>query len=80
VTRQWTSCFAGPRETDTQLLRRGKREFGIVEREIAVGGQVVTIRGLRGDYDDLFVPFFGEHQASNACAALVAVEAIPRVG
>jgi dihydrofolate synthase/folylpolyglutamate synthase len=60
-------------ETDTQLYAEG-REFGIVEREIAVGGQVVTIRGLRGEYDDLFVPFFGEHQASNACAALVAVE------
>lgn len=61
-------------ELDTPLLVEG-REFGIVDREIAVGGQVVTVRGLRGDYDDVFVPFFGEHQASNACTALVAVEA-----
>jgi len=58
-------------ELETPLLVEG-REFGIVDREIAVGGQVVTVRGLRGDYEDVFVPFFGEHQASNACAALVA--------
>lgn len=48
--------------------------FGLLAREIAVGGQVISVRGLRGDYDDVFVPFFGEHQASNACVALAAVE------
>lgn len=60
-------------ELQVPLLVEGN-EFGIVSREIAVGGQVIGIRGLRGDYDDVFVPFFGEHQASNACTALVAVE------
>jgi len=61
-------------DTEILLLVEG-REFGIVDREIAVGGQVVTLRGLRGDYDEIFLPFFGEHQASNASSALVAVEA-----
>ena len=60
-------------ELEVPLLVESE-QFGIVEREIAVGGQLVTIRGLRGDYNDVFVPFFGEHQASNACIALAAVE------
>ncbi len=48
--------------------------FGVVERVLAVGGQQVTLRGLGGDYPDVFLPLFGEHQARNAAAALVAVE------
>ncbi len=48
--------------------------FGLLSREIAVGGQLISVRGLRGDYHDVFIPFFGEHQASNACVALAAVE------
>lgn len=61
-------------ELQVPLLVEGD-QFGIVAREIAVGGQLVTLRGLRGEYEDVFVPFFGEHQASNACLALTAVEA-----
>lgn len=61
-------------ETQAPLFIEGE-EFGVVDREIAVGGQVVTIRGLRGDYEEIFVPFFGEHQAANACTALVGLEA-----
>ncbi|MDQ6525603.1 folylpolyglutamate synthase/dihydrofolate synthase family protein [Nocardioides sp. LHD-245] len=50
-------------------------EFGVVSRAPAVGGQVVTLQGLRGRYDDLFLPLYGAHQAQNAAAALAAVEA-----
>ena len=50
------------------------RDFGVLSREVAVGGQLIDLRGLRGDYRDLFVPMFGEHQASNASVALAAVE------
>ena len=49
--------------------------FGVVSRELAVGGQLLGIRGLRGDYPDLFLPLFGAHQAENAACALAAVEA-----
>jgi len=62
------------RELDVSLKVEGE-DFGLLSREVAVGGQLVSMRGLRGDYDDVFVPFFGEHQASNACIALAAVEA-----
>ena len=41
----------------------------------AVGGQVVSLQGLRGRYDELFLPLYGAHQAQNAAVALAAVEA-----
>jgi len=50
-------------------------EFGVTSRELAVGGQLLGLRGLRGDYDDLFLPLFGAYQAGNAACALAAVEA-----
>ena len=50
-------------------------EFGVTSRELAVGGQLLDIRGLLGDYDELFLPLFGAYQASNAACALAAVEA-----
>ena len=50
-------------------------EFGILSREVAVGGQQLAIRGLGGDYDDLFLPLHGPHQGQNAALALAAVEA-----
>lgn len=56
-------------------LKIETEDFGLLSREVAVGGQLVSMRGLRGDYDEVFLPFFGEHQASNACLALAAVEA-----
>jgi dihydrofolate synthase / folylpolyglutamate synthase len=50
-------------------------QFGIVRREVAVGGQQLAIRGLGGVYDDLFLPLHGPHQGHNAALALAAVEA-----
>jgi dihydrofolate synthase / folylpolyglutamate synthase len=51
-------------------------EFGILHREVAVGGQQLALRGLAGDYDEIFLPLFGAHQAQNAACALAAVEAV----
>jgi len=48
--------------------------FGVLERVVAVGGQQLTLRGLGGDYAEVFLPLFGAHQAQNAAAALAAVE------
>jgi len=50
-------------------------EFGVLSRELAVGGQRLSIRGLLGEYHDLFLPLFGAYQAGNAACALAAVEA-----
>src|SRR5262245_27836335 len=49
-------------------------DFGVVGRATAVGGQVVTLQGLGGVYDEIFIPIHGAHQAQNAVLALVAVE------
>ena len=48
-------------------------DFG-VETTVAVGGQVITVRGRAGTYSDVFLPLFGEHQAHNAALAIAAVE------
>jgi dihydrofolate synthase/folylpolyglutamate synthase len=61
-------------ELGTTLAREGL-EFGVARRRVAVGGQMLSLRGLGGDYDEIFLPLHGEHQAHNAACALVAVEA-----
>jgi len=55
-------------------------EFGVTWRELAVGGQALSIRGLAGEYRDLLLPLFGEYQAANAACALAAVEAFGGAG
>jgi dihydrofolate synthase/folylpolyglutamate synthase len=61
-------------EVGASVVREGL-EFGVVSRVPAVGGQVVSLQGLRGRYDDLFLPLHGAHQAENAAIALASVEA-----
>jgi dihydrofolate synthase/folylpolyglutamate synthase len=61
-------------EVGATVAREGL-EFGVTWRELAVGGQLLGIRGLLGEYEDLFLPLFGAHQAGNAACALAAVEA-----
>src|SRR3954452_24372906 len=51
------------------------RDFGVEYRVPAVGGQMVRLRGLRAEYDEVFIPLYGAHQAQNAAVALAAVEA-----
>ncbi|MDR0346241.1 MAG: bifunctional folylpolyglutamate synthase/dihydrofolate synthase [Nocardiopsaceae bacterium] len=50
-------------------------EFGVAAREIAVGGQLLSLQGLRGSYDEVLLPVFGSHQAGNAACALATAEA-----
>jgi len=66
-------------EVEATVAREGL-EFGVLARELAVGGQVLTVRGLAGEYHDLLLPLFGEYQASNAACALAAVEAFASGG
>lgn len=59
--------------TESTLAVEGQA-FGVIERTPAVGGQLVSIRGLAGEYRDLVLPLFGAHQAQNAAVAVAAVE------
>jgi dihydrofolate synthase / folylpolyglutamate synthase len=81
---------AQPHEAAAELVKRAVLveatvareglEFGVVQRRIAVGGQVITLQGLGGLYDEIFLPLHGAHQAENAACALAAVEALLGVG
>ncbi|WP_341926147.1 folylpolyglutamate synthase/dihydrofolate synthase family protein [Nocardioides psychrotolerans] len=61
-------------EVGATVVREGM-EFGVITRVPAVGGQVVSLQGLRARYDEVFIPLYGAHQAQNAAVALAAVEA-----
>jgi dihydrofolate synthase/folylpolyglutamate synthase len=54
--------------------RPSSQGFRVTSDTPAVGGQLVSVQGIAGTYDDLFVPLFGAHQAHNAAVAIAAVE------
>ncbi|GAB3219097.1 folylpolyglutamate synthase/dihydrofolate synthase family protein [Glycomyces halotolerans] len=72
------------------LLRRAKavgarlvaegRGFEVTAREVAVGGQQITVETKAARYEDLFLPLHGEYQAHNAALALAAVEVLLGAG
>ncbi|HEY5518110.1 MAG TPA: folylpolyglutamate synthase/dihydrofolate synthase family protein [Cellulomonas sp.] len=66
-------------EHGARVVRDGV-DLAVVDRQIAVGGQLLTLRGMGGVYAGVFLPLYGEHQAHNALAALAAVEALVNGG
>jgi dihydrofolate synthase/folylpolyglutamate synthase len=76
---------AQPTEAAAELLARAVTvqarvareglEFAVVDRQLAVGGQLLTLQGLGGTYPEIFLPLHGAYQAENAACALAAVEA-----
>ena len=63
-----------------KAARRGARvvaegfDIDVANRVVAVGGQLIDLRGTGGLYTEIFLPLHGAHQAHNALLALVAVE------
>ena len=57
-------------------LKLEYRDFELDDHLRALGGQSIRVRGLRANYDELFLPMFGEHAAHSAAAAIAAVEAL----
>ena len=49
-------------------------DIEVANRVVAVGGQLIDLRGTGGLYTEIFLPLHGAHQAHNALLALVAVE------
>jgi dihydrofolate synthase/folylpolyglutamate synthase len=66
-------------EVGATVAREGL-EFGVISREVAVGGQMLTLQSLGGVYEEVFLPLHGAHQAQNAAVALAAVEAFLGAG
>ncbi|HEY3693650.1 MAG TPA: folylpolyglutamate synthase/dihydrofolate synthase family protein [Pseudonocardiaceae bacterium] len=58
---------------DATVAREGM-EFGVLQRDVAVGGQQLKLQGLGGVYDQIFLPLHGAHQSRNAALALAAAE------
>lgn len=54
--------------------------FELLVSSVAVGGQMISVRGLAGTYTDLFLPMFGDHQGHNAALAIAAVESFLGAG
>lgn len=61
-------------EMGAEVAREGI-EYSLERRSVAVGGQLITIKGITGRYEDIFLPLHGKHQGANAATALAAVEA-----
>lgn len=51
-------------------------QIGVLARTPGVGGQMITLQGIAGRYEDLFLSLLGEHQAHNALLAVAAAEAL----
>ena len=51
-------------------------EFGLTEQKLAVGGQMISVRGLADAYPEQYLPLYGGHQGENAALAIAAVEAL----
>ncbi|MFD8562019.1 bifunctional folylpolyglutamate synthase/dihydrofolate synthase [Streptosporangium canum] len=62
-------------EMGATVAREGL-EFGVLGRELAIGGQLLRLQSLKGTYEEVLLPLYGAHQASNAACALAAVEAL----
>ncbi|MPZ87804.1 MAG: dihydrofolate synthase [Nitriliruptorales bacterium] len=56
-----------------QLVVAG-RDFSVLQRRKAVGGQQLDLRGVTGEFAEVYLPLHGAHQATNAACALAAVE------
>ncbi len=52
------------------------RDFALTDGRLAVGGQLLDIRGLAGTYAELYLPMYGAHQGRNAALAVAAVESL----
>ncbi len=59
--------------SDATLVRAGA-EFDLEDDRVAVGGQLISVRGRAGTYDELYLPLYGDHQGVNASVAIAAVE------
>ncbi|MGW2094979.1 bifunctional folylpolyglutamate synthase/dihydrofolate synthase [Promicromonospora sukumoe] len=67
--------LARAQSLNAHLIREGI-DLEVVDRRIAVGGQLLDLRTPAGVYTEIFLPLHGAHQAHNALLALAATEAL----
>ena len=54
----------------------GAGVLSVLDRTLAVGGQMATLRTTAAVYEDVFIPLHGDYQAHNALLALASAEAL----
>lgn len=52
------------------------QQIGVLSHTPGVGGQMLTLQGIAGRYEQVFLSLLGEHQARNALLAVAAAEAL----
>src|SRR5690606_23110244 len=62
-------------ENDATLLQSG-RDVAVADRQVAIGGQLVSLRVGERTVDQILLPLHGAHQARNAALALAAFSAL----
>ncbi|SIR52497.1 folylpolyglutamate synthase/dihydrofolate synthase family protein [Microbacterium sp. RURRCA19A] len=77
---------AQPEDARRAILARAERmhatvafageAFTLEAQTLAVGGQLLTVRGIAGTYSELYLPLYGAHQGANAALAVAAVESL----
>jgi dihydrofolate synthase / folylpolyglutamate synthase len=60
---------------DASIAFEGE-DFALTADALAVGGQLISVRGLAGNYEEVYLPLYGAHQGANAALAIAAVESL----
>jgi dihydrofolate synthase/folylpolyglutamate synthase len=60
-------------ERSVNWIRHG-RDFEVMVADAGVGGWQASIRGVFGEYEDLFLPLHGRHQVDNLATAIASAE------
>ena len=61
-------------ERDEASVAVERVDFALESTTVAVGGQLIDVRGRAGEYRGIYLPLYGDHQAQNAAVAIAAVE------
>lgn len=67
------------KDQDSLLFMQG-RDFEVLDRKVALGGQLLTIRCGNSVYADIFLPLHGSHQSQNAAVALFVAQELLNSG
>lgn len=61
-------------ELNEAPIAHDRVDFAVESSAVAVGGQLLDLRGRAASYPGLFLPLYGDHQAQNAAVAVAAAE------
>lgn len=69
----WTEIVSACEKNEAPLFVMA-RDFFVSSAVPALGGQLISVSGLAGEYRELFLPLLGDFQSHNTALAIAAVE------